>query len=119
MTIDKESIASFFNGMSGNNLNVIADILDDSCVLDFPKTKPLSTKKDVLRFLKILRYQYPELEFTIQKILLDGQFAAVHWKNKGFNRKSELYENEGVMILEWKNNKIFHLSEFFKNTENF
>ena len=47
----------------------------------------------------------------------DGNLAAVHWTDRGVNRKKEPYENEGVTILELKEGRIVFISDFFKNTE--
>ena len=74
-------------------------------------------KDRILKFLKIFFRQYPELIFTVERVIRQGDQAAVHWTNRGSNRRKEPYENEGVTILEIKNGKIVYLSDFFKNTE--
>ena len=56
---------------------------------------------------------------TIQKKIIQGQTAAVHWTNRGVSRKNEHYENEGVTILEMEGAKISFISDFFKDTEKF
>lgn len=119
MTFNRRNIVSFFENINSNDLNTLSEILDENCELYFPKTQPLSSKKDVLRFFKILKFQYPELIFVVHEILIDGDFSAVYWTNTGRNRKNEHYENEGMTLLRIQNNKIVYLSDFFKNTENF
>jgi ketosteroid isomerase-like protein len=73
----------------------------------------------VFGVLNILFRQYPELTFEIQRTVCEGNKAAVHWTNKGRSRKNEPYKNEGATILELVDDKIFFISDFFKDTEKF
>ena len=57
------------------------------------------------------------MAFKIQRIILQGDQAAVHWANQGMNRRKEPYQNEGVTILEMQDGKISFISDFFKDTE--
>ena len=68
-------------------------------------------------FLNILFRQYPALAFKIQRIIPQGDQAAVHWTNQGMNRHKEPHQNEGVTLLEMQDGKIRFISDFFKYTE--
>jgi ketosteroid isomerase-like protein len=74
-------------------------------------------KDRILKFLKIFFRHYPELIFTVERVIHQGDQAAVHWTNRGANRRKEPYENEGATILEMENGKIVYISDFFKDTE--
>ena len=71
----------------------------------------------ILKFLKVFFRQFPELTFTVIRVIRQGDQAAVHWNNRGINRRKEPYENEGVTILEMESGKIVFISDFFKDTE--
>jgi hypothetical protein len=63
--------------------------------------------------------QFPELVFDVKSIIIQGEQAAVHWTNRGTSRKGEPYANEGVTLLEWEEDGIRFMSDFFKDTEKF
>ncbi len=52
-------------------------------------------------------------------MIIQKNQAAVHWTNRGMNRKNKPYENQGVTILEIEKGKIKFISDFFKDTEKF
>ena len=116
---EQQSIAYFFDLVNKRDLGKLEDLLTENAEFYFPKTQPLSGKKQIIRFFKILFRQYPELKFRIQKKIIQGQTAAVHWTNRGVSRKNEHYENEGVTILEMEGAKISFISDFFKDSEKF
>jgi ketosteroid isomerase-like protein len=114
----EETISHFFRRVSDHDLSV-TDMLTETAEFHFPKTQPLLGKEPIRKFFGILARQYPQLVFDLQKIIVQGDHAAVHWKNRGVNRRQEPYENEGVTIMEFKDSKISFLNDFFKNTEKF
>ena len=116
---DEQIIKTFFEVFNNRDLAKMANLLHADAEFFFPKTQPLIGKERILKFLGILFRQYPQLSFTIQRVIQQGEWAAVHWTNQGFNRRKEAYQNEGVTILEFQNAKINYISDFFKNTELF
>jgi ketosteroid isomerase-like protein len=116
---DEQTVKSFFEVFNNRDLKEMASLLDADAEFFFPKTQPLIGRERILKFLGILFRQYPQLSFTIQRVIQQGEWAAVHWTNQGFNRRKEAYQNEGVTILELQNAKIKYISDFFKNTEIF
>ena len=114
-----DTVTQFFDIINKRDLEVLEDLLDDKAEFYFPKTQPLIGKKRILRFFKILYRRYPELAFQIKRTIVQGKAAAVHWSNQGVKKGGELYANEGMTLLEMKNQKIIFISDFFKDTEKF
>ena len=112
-------IREFFEVFNQRNLVKMEDLFSSDAEFYFPKTQPLIGKNRILKFLNILFRQYPQLNFEIQRIIVQGQQAAIHWTNQGKNKRDEPYENEGVTIMELINGKISFISDFFKDTEKF
>ena len=113
----EQTFLKFFEVLSEQALDEADNLLAPQAEFYFPKTQPLVGKDRILKFLKIFFRQYPELSFTVVRVIRQGDQAAVHWTNRGMNRRKEPYENEGVTILEMENGKISFISDFFKNTE--
>jgi ketosteroid isomerase-like protein len=118
MTAEKVT-TDFFACVNSRDLSRLADLLTEKARLFFPKTQPIHGKDRILKFLRILFRQYPELTFQINRIIIQENQAAVHWQNRGTIRKSESYENEGVTWLEFVDGRIDFISDFFKDTEKF
>ena len=116
---DDRLIIHFFDFVNKRDMGKFKDLLTENAEFYFPKTRPLMGRDQIIRFFNILFRQYPELAFTIQTKIIQGQTAAVHWTNQGVNRRGELYENEGVTLLEMEKAKIRFISDFFKDTEKF
>ena len=116
---NEQIVHTFFEVFNNRDTQKMATLLNPDAEFFFPKTRPLIGKDRILKFLKILFRQYPQLSFTIQRVIAQDAQAAVHWTNQGFNRRKEPYQNEGVTILEIQNGKISYISDFFKNTEKF
>ncbi len=116
---DMPLIKEFFEILNQRNTKEMENLINPDAELYFPKTQPLIGKKSILKFLNILSRQYPELVFEIQRVIQQGNRAAVHWTNMGMNRRKEPYRNEGVTIFELQDGKISFISDFFKDTEKF
>ncbi len=115
----QKTVFDFFELVNNRDLKRLGDLLTDGAEFYFPKTRPLIGKQRILRFFGILFRQYPELVFKIQRAIVQGTLAAVHWTNCGANRRQEPYENEGVSILEMEGTRVRFISDFFKDTEKF
>lgn len=116
---NEKFIQEFFDVFNHRNLGKMENLLRADTEFYFPKAQPLVGKNRILRFFNILFRQYPQLNFEIQRIIVQGHQAAIHWTNQGKNKRDVPYENEGVTILELKNGKIRFISDFFKDTEKF
>jgi ketosteroid isomerase-like protein len=114
---EDQTIEKFFQVFNNRDLDGMGALLHSNASFYFPKTQPLLGKDRILKFLKILFRQYPELSFNVARVIRQGNHAAAHWTNRGINRRQELYENEGVTIFEMEEGKIIFISDFFKDTE--
>jgi ketosteroid isomerase-like protein len=117
--LNESTIRHFFDMFNRRELDKMAMLLDSHSELHFPKTRALVGEARILKFISILFKQYPQLQFEIQDIICQGNRAAVHWKNRGRNRKGEPYYNEGVSWMIFKDNRIQWMSDFFKDTDKF
>jgi ketosteroid isomerase-like protein len=112
-------ISDFFTCFNLRDLDRLKTLLQEDAWLYFPKTQPLQGIDRISKFLQILFRQYPELVFTVHRTIVQGIWGAVHWSNRGKNRRGEPYENEGVTLMEFEEEKIFYISDFFKDTGKF
>ena len=112
-------VIQFFEFLSTQNLGQMANFLKEDARLFFPKTQPLIGKEKILKFFQILFRRYPELTFTVEHTIAEKHKVAVHWKNKGINRKNEPYENEGVTLFFVEDGLVYLMSDFFKDTGKF
>ena len=113
------SVNQFFESVNGRDLNMLEKLLSEDAEFSFPKTQQLVGRKQIIRFFKILFRQYPELVFEVQRKIVQRGSAAVHWVNRGVNKKGEPYNNEGVTLLEMGTDRIAFVSDFFKDTGKF
>jgi ketosteroid isomerase-like protein len=114
---DKQLIYRFFDVFNHRDPQAMGDLLNPDAELYFPKTQPLIGKTRIFKFLNVLFRQYPVLTFTIERVILQDNQAAVHWTNHGLDRRQNPYQNEGVTLLEIQEGKISFISDFFKDTE--
>ena len=116
---ESHAIIRFFDLVNKRDLKRLEEVLTEGAEFYFPKTRPLQGRNQITRFFTILFRQYPELEFRIHRKIFQGSMAAVHWTNRGVNRRGEIYENEGATIIEMEGDKISFISDFFKDTAKF
>jgi len=116
---DNKTIALFFDLLNRRDLDKMGAMMTEDVVFLFPKTQPLQGPERIARFFNILFRRYPELSFAVKRTIVEKDWAAVHWTNRGVSRKKEPYENEGVTLLESDQGKIRFISDFFKDTGKF
>jgi ketosteroid isomerase-like protein len=117
--IDERMLQDFFAAMSRQDLEGLGAQLHPAARFEFPKTRPLEGREEILRFFRILFRRYPELSFTVRRTVIQGSRAAVHWANAGSARDGAPYENEGVTLMEFDGAVVTWLSDFFKDTGKF
>ena len=88
----------------------------EDAVLDFPGSEKVKGCRRIIVFLKAVLRKYPELKFTIEKIIVDGMGAAVVWSNKGKDKSGEPYDNRGIPFVQMRDGKIVLISDYFKDT---
>ena len=109
----------FFQALNERDFEIMETLLAADAELHFPKTQTLVGKQRIMKFLRLLFRQYPQLVFTIHRIIQQDDFMVVHWSNRGRNRHAEPYENEGITLIELSGRRIRFISDFFKDTEKF
>lgn len=112
-------VSRFFEFLSAQSIEQMGAFLRDDAKLFFPKTQPLIGKERILKFFQVLFRQYPELSFTVEHAIAQGNKVAAHWTNKGITRKCEPYENEGGTLFFFEDGLVFFMSDFFKDTGKF
>jgi ketosteroid isomerase-like protein len=118
--LDNRMLDKFFDALNRRDLEQMGGLLAEGAEFYFPKTQPLTGKERILRFFKILFHRYSELLFHVERTIVEGQRAAVHWTNRGVSRKGEPYDNEGVTLFEeGDEGRIVFMSDFFKDTDKF
>ena len=115
----KRQCQDFFEWLNQRNTAAMGSVLTEETTLYFPKTQPLVGRDRITRFFKILFKQYPELFFDVKQTICDQNRGAILWENLGKNRRGELYQNEGVTIMEITDGKVVLISDFLKDTEIF
>ncbi len=115
----REKINSFFEAMSGQDLEFLEGELREDASFRFPKTEDLIGRERIIKFFRLLFRRYPSLEFEVKAVLAEGDRAVAHWTNRGRSRSGEDYANEGVTWMEWRDGKLAFISDFFKDTEAF
>jgi ketosteroid isomerase-like protein len=118
--LDNQILDRFFDVLNRRDLDQMGGLLAKDAEFYFPKAQPLTGRERIQRFFKILFHRYPELLFQVERRIVEGQRAAVHWTNRGVSRKGEPYDNEGVTLFEGGDKgRIIFISDFFKDTEKF
>ena len=115
----KRAGRQFFDALNKRDFQLMASLLDPEVEMFFPKTAPLRGRERTLKFIRLLFRKYPQLDFSVQRVIAQGELTAVHWTNRGRSRKDEAYENEGVTLIELSGSRIRFISDFFKDTEKF
>lgn len=105
-----------FKAMNSRDLSIAEPLLHENVVFDFPGNGIMEGPKRVSLFIRVLLRKYPELTFTIQNVILDGDQACTVWTNKGKNLDGSLYENSGITHFHFSEGKITFMSDYFKNT---
>ena len=116
--MDKLELTKFiFEAMSENKTNELLQYLDTNVKLDFPGIGEISGDRMVARVLGIILKKYSFLKFTIDKIVHENDSYCVFWHNKGqLKDNNENYENVGITLVEFADDKIKLLSDYFKDT---
>ncbi len=112
-------VRQFFELLSAQKLEPMAEFLTEDARLFFPKTQPLTGSEKILKFFQILFRQYPQLIFVVEHTIAQENKVAAHWRNKGITRKNEPYENEGVTLFFFEGERVSWMSDFFKDTGKF
>ena len=112
----KKIAISVFEAMNTSDFSVYEDNADEDLSFDFPGVDTVIGVKRVILFFKVLLRKYNNLTFTVKEVIVEDQKACVVWMNKGEEKSGGVYENSGITLFHFKNDKVTYISDYFKNT---
>jgi uncharacterized protein (TIGR02246 family) len=112
----KQTATNFFDAMNTRDASSVASMLAEDAVFHFPGTAPMVGVERIQKFLKVLFFKFPRLEFSVGRVVADESAAAVEWTNRGERRDGAPYANAGVTVLALEGDRIVYLSDTFKDT---
>ncbi|MFK5949403.1 MAG: nuclear transport factor 2 family protein [Methylococcales bacterium] len=112
----KKIAISVFESMNTSDFSVYEDNADEDLSFDFPGVDTVIGVKRVILFFKVLLRKYNNLTFTVKEVIVEDQKACVVWTNKGEAKSGGVYENSGITLFYFNNDKVIYISDYFKNT---
>lgn len=105
-----------FDAINLREIAALEEIVTPDIVFDFPGAGRMEGARLVLIFMRRLLGKYPELTFSVYDTIEEGNKACVLWTNKGRTNTGEDYSNSGVTFLEFREDRICFVSDYFKDT---
>ena len=105
-----------FSAMNSGDFEHIKEDLSEDIVLEFPGVMPVEGIRRVIIFVNALLRKYKFLTFKISDILIDNNRASVVWTNFGEYNDDTEYNNSGMTLIRFSEDKIIFLSDYFKDT---
>lgn len=112
----KKIAVSVFEAMNTSDFSVYEDNASEDLSFDFPGVETVIGVKRVILFFKVLLRKYNNLTFVVKEVIVEGQKACVVWTNKGEEKDGSIYENSGITLFYFKNEKVVYISDYFKDT---
>ncbi|PLX11977.1 MAG: hypothetical protein C0597_14210 [Marinilabiliales bacterium] len=60
--------------------------------------------------------KYKDLQFNVTEVILEDKKACVVWTNRGEYNDGTPYNNSGITLFHFKDDKVSFISDYFKNT---
>ena len=115
--IDYKGIAvSIFEAMNSGEFSKFQSNALEGISFDFPDTDRIEGAKRVILFFKVLLRKYKDLKFSVNEVIVGDKKACVVWTNKGEYNDGSLYENSGITLFHFYDDKISYISDYFKDT---
>ena len=115
--IDYKGIAiSVFEAMNTSEFSKFENNAADDICFDFPGAERIQGAKRVILFFKVLLRKYNNLSFVVNDVIVGDKKACVVWTNRGEYGDGSLYENSGITLFHFIDNKISFISDYFKDT---
>ncbi len=115
--IDYKGIAvSIFEAMNSGEFSKFQSNALEGISFDFPGTDRIEGAKRVILFFKVLLRKYKDLKFSVNEVIVGDKKACVVWTNKGEYNDGNLYENSGITLFHFYDDKISYISDYFKDT---
>jgi ketosteroid isomerase-like protein len=112
----KNIAVGVFEAMNTSDFSVFEKNADVNLSFDFPGADKVKGVKRVILFFKILLRKYNNLRFTVSEVIVENEKACVVWTNKGEEKDGGVYENSGITLFHFNNDKVQFISDFFKDT---
>jgi len=112
----KEIAVSVFEAMNTSDFSTFEKNAADNLSFDFPGADRAEGVKRVILFFKVLLRKYKVLTFTVTDVIVEDDKACVVWTNKGEEKDGSLYENSGITLFHFANEKVSYISDYFKDT---
>lgn len=117
MSISYNKVAALvFDCFNKRDFSPLQNFLNENMILNFPGIGDINGSRKAAIFMNSLLRKYPKLFFSVTEIIVDKESAVVVWTNKGENATGELYENSGMTLFHFRENKIVLISDYFKDT---
>jgi ketosteroid isomerase-like protein len=115
--IDYKSIAvSVFDAMNTSEFSTFEKNAAENIQFDFPGIERIEGVKRVILFFKVLLRKYKNLKFNVNDVILGGKKACVVWTNRGEYKDGTNYENSGITLFHFTDDKVLFISDYFKDT---
>lgn len=114
----KLEISKFiFEAMSENKPADLLPYFDTNVKFNFPGIGTITGNRMVARIIGMILKRYNYLKFYVDKIVKENDTYCVFWHNKGeLKQDKSIYENVGMTLIEFENDKVRFLSDYFKDT---
>lgn len=112
----KELSVLVFQAMNRRDFSELDPFFDEEVCFDFPGVKLVEGRRKFHIFLKALLIGYPVLEFSVEEIICSEKASAVVWSNKGFDVDDKPYDNRGITLIRFRDDRIVFVSDYFKDT---
>lgn len=105
-----------FAALNSGDFDHIKEDLSEDIVLEFPGVIPVEGVRRIIIFVNAFLRKYKFLTFKISDILIDNNRACVVWTNFGEYIDETEYNNQGMTLIKFSEDKIIFLSDYFKDT---
>ena len=116
MGAHEELIRMLFEAMNTREFNAFEKVVTENVAFDFPGAGRAEGARGTLLLLKTLLRKFPELTFTITQIIVQSDRACAVWTNEGKDSRGNPYNNSGITLFHFQDDKISFISDYFKDT---
>ena len=112
----EDEVRGFFAALSRGDREVLAGVLDEDVVMEFPGERfggRFQGKRKVLVFLRQNQRLFRDgLEFTVHWTGVSGDRVIVQWTNAGITRDGQDYANRGVTVFRLESERVVEIQDY-------
>ncbi|MCK5029737.1 MAG: nuclear transport factor 2 family protein [Bacteroidales bacterium] len=112
----KKISVGVFEAMNTSNFTEFEKNAAENISFEFPGVDKVEGAKRVILFFKVLLRKYKNLTFSVNDVIIEKNKACVVWTNKGEYNDGSLYENSGITLFHFTDDKVSFISDYFKDT---